>query len=135
MDYIIQDSTLSDIADAIRAKTGETDEIQTAAMASKIDGISTGGYLGSWQVLTSSGTSNLSIGDVPEDATHLLTPQSFNGEDSTAYLVPLHQDGSSSSYTDNGTTIYVVYDPSSHIVNLSSGGGAIYITYYRFAKL
>ena len=40
--YIIQDSTLSGIADAIRDKTGRTEAISVSNMASEIEGISAG---------------------------------------------------------------------------------------------
>lgn len=43
MEYIIQDSTLQDIADAIRSKTGNTAPIQTDAFANAISLIETGG--------------------------------------------------------------------------------------------
>lgn len=42
-EYLIQDTTLTGIADAIRAKTGSTDAIKVSDMASKIEGISVGG--------------------------------------------------------------------------------------------
>lgn len=42
-EYIIQDSTLTGIADAIRAKTGSTEAIGVADMASQIEGIQAGG--------------------------------------------------------------------------------------------
>lgn len=42
-EYLIQDTTLTGIADAIRGKTGETGAIPVPDMASKIDGIQTGG--------------------------------------------------------------------------------------------
>jgi hypothetical protein len=42
-EYLIQDTTLTGIADAIRGKTGETGTIPVPDMASKIDGIQTGG--------------------------------------------------------------------------------------------
>lgn len=41
--YLIQDTTLTDIADAIRAKTGSSDEIRVSDMASQIESISAGG--------------------------------------------------------------------------------------------
>lgn len=43
MEYIIQDSTLQGIADAIRSKTGDTAPIQTDAFANAISLIETGG--------------------------------------------------------------------------------------------
>lgn len=43
MEYIIQDSTLQGIADAIRSKTGDTAPIQTDAFANAISLIQTGG--------------------------------------------------------------------------------------------
>lgn len=43
MDYIIKDTTLSAIADSIRAKTGSSDPIAVADMATQIDGITGGG--------------------------------------------------------------------------------------------
>ena len=43
MEYIIQDSTLQSIADAIRSKTGDTAPIQTDAFANAISLIETGG--------------------------------------------------------------------------------------------
>ena len=43
MDYIIKDTTLGAIADSIRAKTGSSDPIAVADMATHIDGIETGG--------------------------------------------------------------------------------------------
>lgn len=42
-EYLIQDTTLTGIADAIRGKTGETGTIPVPDMASKIDSIKTGG--------------------------------------------------------------------------------------------
>lgn len=42
-DYIIQDTTLTGIADAIRGKTGGTDPIPVPDMAAQIAGISGGG--------------------------------------------------------------------------------------------
>ena len=42
-EYLIQDSTLTEIADAIREKTGSTSSIRTENMASMIRGISSGG--------------------------------------------------------------------------------------------
>lgn len=42
-EYLIQDTTLTGIADAIRSKTGSTDAIKVSDMASKIEGISVGG--------------------------------------------------------------------------------------------
>ena len=43
-EYLIQDSTLTSIADAIRSKTGTTDPIPTTDMASTIEGIASGAY-------------------------------------------------------------------------------------------
>ena len=43
MEYIIQDSTLQGIADAIRAKAGTSDPITTSAFASAIAAIEAGG--------------------------------------------------------------------------------------------
>jgi hypothetical protein len=40
--YVIKDTTLQGIANAIRAKTGETGSIPTLGMADKISSISTG---------------------------------------------------------------------------------------------
>lgn len=42
-DYIIQDTTLTGIAEAIRSKTGGTDPIKVSDMAAQIAGIMTGG--------------------------------------------------------------------------------------------
>lgn len=42
-DYLIQDTTLTDIADAIRGKTGGTGPIPVSGMAGAISGIQTGG--------------------------------------------------------------------------------------------
>lgn len=42
-DYIIQDSTLTAIADAVRGKTGSTEAMSPMQMATAIEGISTGG--------------------------------------------------------------------------------------------
>lgn len=46
-DYLIKDTTLTGIADAIRAKTGSADAIMVSDMASRIAGISGGGSGGS----------------------------------------------------------------------------------------
>ena len=46
-DYLIQDTTLTDIADAIRGKTGGTGPIPVSGMAGAISGIQTGGGSGS----------------------------------------------------------------------------------------
>lgn len=42
-DYVIKDTTLSDIANAIRSKTGKTGQIRTDAMKDEIMSISSGG--------------------------------------------------------------------------------------------
>lgn len=42
-EYLIQDTTLTGIADAIRSKTGSTDAIKVSDMAGQIEGITTGG--------------------------------------------------------------------------------------------
>ena len=44
--YIIEDTTLSNIADAIRSKTGDTTEYTPAEMPAKIESIETGGGSG-----------------------------------------------------------------------------------------
>ena len=46
--YMIEGQTLTDIADAIRAKTGSSDPITGANMATEIENIPTGGvaYVG-----------------------------------------------------------------------------------------
>lgn len=41
-DYLIKDTTLTDIADAVRAKTGITDQILVSELATKIQNITTG---------------------------------------------------------------------------------------------
>lgn len=51
-EYLIQDTTLTEIADAIRAKTGKTDAIPTTDMASEIAGIQTGTGGGSVETCT-----------------------------------------------------------------------------------
>ena len=43
MAYIIQDTTLSGIADAIRAKNGTADKIKVSDMAATIEAIKAGG--------------------------------------------------------------------------------------------
>lgn len=43
MEYLIQDTTLTRIADAIRGKTGKSDPIQTSGMAAEIQSIQAGG--------------------------------------------------------------------------------------------
>lgn len=42
-EYLIKDTTLSDIADAIRAKDGTTDAIPVSDFASRISAIESGG--------------------------------------------------------------------------------------------
>lgn len=41
--YLIKETTLSDIADSIRSKTGKSDPIQTDNMAAEIQGLTSGG--------------------------------------------------------------------------------------------
>lgn len=48
MEYLIQDTTLTGIADAIRAKTGGSAPIQTTDMAAQIEAIPTGGGADPW---------------------------------------------------------------------------------------
>lgn len=72
-DYIIQDSTLTDIADAIRAKTGKSAAMTPAEMVTEIESISDGGALPSWmhiaEVTVVSATKTIQIPcDIPVDS-------------------------------------------------------------------
>lgn len=63
-DYLIQDTTLTGIADAIRGKTGGTGPIPVSGMAEAISGIQTGGGLLIIDVDMSSMTTSLSTDEV-----------------------------------------------------------------------
>ena len=65
-DYIIQDSTLTAIADAVRGKTGSTEAMSPMQMATAIEGISTGGSGGGggeedWSWLIGDGNTHIWI--------------------------------------------------------------------------
>lgn len=87
-EYLIQDSTLTAIADAIRSKTGTMDPIPTTDMASTIEGIEVGGSSGAYDITTTDngdGTQSLAIADA-------------TGNSSTPNL-----QSKSVTYTSNGT--------------------------------
>ena len=71
MKYSIDGSTLTDIADAIREKTGDTAALTAAAMAEAIAGISGGGGLeyetGEWTPVSAVAELNISFSDVHND--------------------------------------------------------------------
>lgn len=78
-EYLIQDTTLTGIADAIREKTGGTDPVAVSDMAAQIDGIQAGG--GGEDVLNAlidrsiveiSSSSATSIGDVAFESCSVL---------------------------------------------------------------
>ena len=50
MEYLVQDTSLTAIADAIRAKDGSTDKLTLAQMPEKITSIQSGGDLSSVDV-------------------------------------------------------------------------------------
>ena len=66
-DYLIQDSTLTDIADAIRAKDGSSAPILTEDMADAIAAIPSGGD--PWELIadyTSDEAANVVVAEIPE---------------------------------------------------------------------
>ena len=83
-EYLIQDSTLTAIADAIRSKTGTMDPIPTTDMASTIEGIASGAYD---IIATDNG-----------DGTQSLAIVDATGNSSTSNL-----QSKSVTYTSNGT--------------------------------
>lgn len=78
-DYLIQDSTLTDIADAIRAKTGNSATMTPSEMPTEIGSIQTGG--GGGFELLASGVYNHAITGT---STTVTIPVSYTG---TAYAV------------------------------------------------
>lgn len=83
-EYLIQDTTLTGIADAIREKTGGTDPVAVSDMAAQIEGIQAGG--GGNDVLDAlidrsiteiSSSSATSIGDSAFDSCSALTTADF----------------------------------------------------------
>lgn len=58
MEYLVQDTSLTAIADAIRAKDGSTDKLTLAQMPEKITSIQSGGDLSSVDVYIADFTSS-----------------------------------------------------------------------------
>lgn len=88
----INDSTLTAIADAIRAKTESTETMLPSEMAALIEGIETGGGItGKTESITSTQTLNLNV-SLPTDQNFIFFAQ--NGTNTDAYrLVIFMLDG------------------------------------------
>ena len=87
-EYLIQDTTLTAIADAIRSKTETTGSIPTTSMASMIEGIEVGEGGGAYDIIA---TDN-------GDGTQRLAIVDATGNSSTPNL-----QSKSVTYTSNGT--------------------------------
>jgi len=100
-EYIIQDTSLKNIADAIRAKTGDTDQMTPAQMATEIGNIETG--------ITPAGTKQVSVsqnGTVLEDVYDYANVN-------ISVAVPQPSGTKNISISQNGTTTENVNDYSS----------------------
>ena len=85
-EYLIQDTTLTAIAEAIRSKTGESDPVAVADMAEKISGIAGGGLVINGGVFTGNGgiyTLEHGLGVAPD----MIALYFVYGLTATAYLV------------------------------------------------
>lgn len=115
--YIIQDTTLTNIADAIRNKTGATSTLTPAQMVAAINSLSSGGILTRKQ-FTDTDSSNPTIiraGEYYEVDTELPTGQWF------IFVFTVRDRGNSST---NRNTYVLIYDGSS-MYTLSRNGGLI----------
>lgn len=94
-EYLIQDTTLSDIADAIRAKEESTGTIQVNKFASRIAAISTGIEVqtasGTFKT-SSSGTATVTCGFQP-DVVSISTGETSDGEVCTVAIPFLEYSG------------------------------------------
>ena len=92
-EYLIQDTTLSGIAEAIRGKTGSTDSIQVSDMAAQIAGIAGGGGSGGGSL--SSGLYFEAFNPIRTGAANPGTHIVFNG---TLYWVANYSYGQGDGY-------------------------------------
>ena len=116
--YIIQDTTLTNIADAIRNKTGATSTLTPAQMVAAINSLSSGGILTVKQ-FTDTDSSNPTIiranGEYYDVDTELPVGQWF-----VFIFTVKDRDGTST----NRNTYVLIYD-GSRMYTLSSTGGLI----------
>ena len=105
-DYLIQDSTLLNIANAIREKTGKSDDINVSDMASEIASIT----VGSGDSGSVSGSSVTGTVSARSDATSLAIPCTFIPSKIFMYCVA----SSGISYDYNAS--FVVYDNNTLIL-------------------
>lgn len=112
-EYLIQSETLTDIANAIRGKTGESGAIDTLQMASKINGIPTGATIqrktGSFTTNTSGKATISDVGFQPDLITIFLT--NYNGTTEEGLSIPFaEQSYPSLSYTAVGYASDGIYE-------------------------
>lgn len=134
--YSIEDSTLSAIADSIRAKTGKTAAMTPEAMPAEIEGIEAGGgtctvtfYSKTGQApVSQSGKIAYINGDGnPVSGTWSLTTSSFTG---SSFVVAknslIYFSGWSSSSTVSGNGELVIYNVGNTAVYVTGDTSLIY---------
>lgn len=71
-EYLIQDTTLTDIADAIRSKTGNTEPISVNDFSSAITSISSGSSVVMGEITTSTSSGSMTISDIANKDNFIL---------------------------------------------------------------
>lgn len=121
-EYLIQDTTLTDIADAIRSKTGNTEPISVNDFSSAITSISSGSSVVMGEITTSTSSGSITISDIANKDNFILQFMDYADYPSSAgarikYVNITYRDSSlSASYIglsefDTDTNIgYIAYD-------------------------
>lgn len=130
-EYIIQGETLTDIADAIRSKTGDSSIIQPSQMASAISSISTGITVQrkTGQFTTgSSGTAKVNCGFKPDLIIIVGDGENYEGkyyEYNLVFAVNERQHSNYSLCASASSAQYCMLD--AQLTETSSNGFSIYI--------
>lgn len=114
--YLIEDSTLTDIGDAIREKTGKTNTMTPSAMASAIRGISTD---------TNSGSSS------SDGTTNFISEQIHINTTTQGAFVTLLSNNSFVSENYNNPNLFVLLTPN----NLDAVDGSAYSSAYQWTTM
>lgn len=129
-EYLIQDTTLTDIADAIRSKTGNTEPISVNDFSSAITSISSGSSVVMGEITTSTSSGSITISDIANKDNFILQFIDYADYPSSAgarikYVNITYRDSSlsasSMSLSEFGTDTnvgYITYDKTAGSITL-----------------